>query len=265
MDVKQIRKTNILKLYEQHGGPAGLARKVGTSESYLSQITSDKGTRNIGDQLARKIEKALALPRGWMDMLAFQASVVATQAPQTSSTKFKNLSVSDVFAKYNVDRDPNFFGVEVPAERSVDHLFTKVPKYDVELSAGHGSHVGEENGNGYLYFRKDWLEKKDLDEKKLCVVYVKGNSMEPTICDKEVILVDSSEYYTHRENIDDGFIYAINIDGEAMVKRLFRRPGGGIIARSDSPAPQYRDIILDGADIEYLRIIGRAIWHAGDL
>lgn len=143
--------------------------------------------------------------------------------------------------------------------------FARIAKYDVELSAGHGASIGDEAQNGFLYFRKDWLERKELDEKNLCVVYVKGHSMEPTICDKEVILVDTSEYYTHRENVDDGFIYAINLDGEAMVKRLFKKPGGGLIVRSDSPSPQYKDMILEGPDLDYLRIIGRAIWHAGDL
>lgn len=157
--------------------------------------------------------------------------------------------------------DTSYFSESHP----IREHFAKIKKFDVELSAGHGASVGEESANSFLYFRKDWLERKELDEKNLCIVYVKGHSMEPTINDQEVILVDSSEYYTHRENVDDGFIYAISVDGEAMVKRLFKKPGGGLIVRSDSPAPQYRDMVLEGADLDYLRIIGRAIWHAGDL
>lgn len=174
-------------------------------------------------------------------------------------------TAKEIASMMGVAEDPNFFGVEVPAEKSVDHLFSKVPKYDVELSAGHGSSVAEEDGNGFLYFRKDWIERKELSEDKLAVVYIKGDSMEPTVNNGDVILVDTSEYYTHIENIDDGFVYAINIDGEAMVKRLFKKPGGAIIIRSDSTAPQYQDMILEKADLQYLRIIGRAIWRAGDI
>lgn len=248
MDVKQIRKANILKLYELHGGPSGLARKVGTSESYLSQITSDKGNRNIGDKLARNIEMALNLPRGWMDMMAFDATVTSSQSPQKTY-----IGVAETATHYDHEAKP------------IDMLFAKVQRYDVGLSAGHGANVVDESGNGYLYFRRDWLAKKRLNENDLCVVYVTGHSMEPTLCDSEVILVDSAGRHIHRETIENGGIYAINIDGDAMVKRLFKKPGGGVIARSDSPAPQYQDIVLEGADLEYFRIIGRAVWHAGDL
>lgn len=97
MDVKQIRKENLRNLYEKYGGIAGVARSVETSESYLSQITSENGKRNVGAQLARKIEKLLSLPHGWMDQshtvvngtaakVAIESSpgtVTATNAPKT--------------------------------------------------------------------------------------------------------------------------------------------------------------------------------------
>lgn len=148
---------------------------------------------------------------------------------------------------------------------SVSEMFAKVPRYSAELSAGHGAHVADEADNGFLYFRRDWLKRRNLDVRHLCVVDVRGNSMEPTICDNDVILVDSSDRHSQISGIADGFIYAISIDDDALVKRLFKKPGGGIIVRSDSPSPQYRDVIIDGADLSYLRIIGRAVWHAGDL
>lgn len=46
---------------------AEFARKVGTDPAYISQILSEKTSAEIGGTLARKIEKAYALTRGWMD------------------------------------------------------------------------------------------------------------------------------------------------------------------------------------------------------
>ncbi|WP_020408955.1 LexA family protein [Hahella ganghwensis] len=65
--IHETRLKNLLHLYNLHGGAAGLARKADVSEGYLRQITSEKGGRNVGGQLARKIESNLELPKGWMD------------------------------------------------------------------------------------------------------------------------------------------------------------------------------------------------------
>lgn len=42
-----------------------MAEKLGMSESQMSQHVS--GGKNIGPRLARRIEKELDLPHGWMD------------------------------------------------------------------------------------------------------------------------------------------------------------------------------------------------------
>lgn len=232
----------------------------------------ERGIREPSIQDLDKIAKALGVDVGWLivgypkskGLLAGALNKNDAKIPEQKG--FGILSAAGIAEKLNVSPDPDLFSVEEPKSKYPSTpMFTAVPRYDVELSAGHGSTIGDENSDDFLYFRKSWIERKELDENNLCVVSVKGDSMSPTINEKEVVLIDTSEYYTHRENVDDGFIYAISIDDEAMVKRLFKKPGGGIIVRSDSPAPQYKDLILEGADLEYLRIIGRAIWRAGDL
>jgi len=67
MDIKQIRRTNLLLLMERERSKAAFARKVGTDPAYISQILSEKTRAEIGDTLARNIEKAYELTHGWMD------------------------------------------------------------------------------------------------------------------------------------------------------------------------------------------------------
>lgn len=69
MDVQKVRKIRLRLLYDELGGVAAVAKKAGTAESYLSQITSEKGNRNLGNRLARKIEISCNKPVGWLDGL----------------------------------------------------------------------------------------------------------------------------------------------------------------------------------------------------
>lgn len=77
MENKDIRKQNLESLLVQHlaevsATKASFASKLGIAGSYLSQMTGDSPERNVGDRMARKVEAALDLPRGWMDTLHAQ-------------------------------------------------------------------------------------------------------------------------------------------------------------------------------------------------
>ena len=68
VDIKMIRKENLQRLLEEAGGREPLARKVGTSPAYLSQIRSQRTEAHVGHQLARRLEAAMGKPEGWMDI-----------------------------------------------------------------------------------------------------------------------------------------------------------------------------------------------------
>ncbi|HDG1683766.1 TPA: LexA family transcriptional regulator [Kluyvera ascorbata] len=74
MENKEIRKANLEALYEQRQAETGMtkaqfAELIETSPAALSQLLGVNPNRNIGDKMARKIETALTLPFGWMDVL----------------------------------------------------------------------------------------------------------------------------------------------------------------------------------------------------
>src|SRR5690606_8111072 len=67
MDVKQIRKANLYLLKKEVRSWAEVARRAGTDPAYISQIVSKKAVREVGDDLARKLETGFSKPHGWMD------------------------------------------------------------------------------------------------------------------------------------------------------------------------------------------------------
>lgn len=66
MDNKAIRRANLVGLIKEFETIARLARHTGAVASLLSQIKN--GTRQMGDDVARRLERALKKPEGWMDL-----------------------------------------------------------------------------------------------------------------------------------------------------------------------------------------------------
>ncbi len=68
MDSHSIRRENLLILIHEIGSKAELGRRADVSIAYLSQVTSEKTQRNIGADVARRIEKAAHKKKGWLDV-----------------------------------------------------------------------------------------------------------------------------------------------------------------------------------------------------
>ena len=76
------RRAQLLRLIEEAGHAADLARISGTPKTHLSAIVA--GRRGIGDQLAAKLESVMGKPAGWMDQPAGTAlAYPAAAAPAT--------------------------------------------------------------------------------------------------------------------------------------------------------------------------------------
>ena len=68
----RIRHENLEILVGEAGSAAALARRTGTSDSYLSQVRNHTPAlsgkpRGIGDRLAGKLERGMGKPPGWLD------------------------------------------------------------------------------------------------------------------------------------------------------------------------------------------------------
>ena len=65
---REIRRQNAKKLAASVGSQAEFGRKTGMSDSQITQNLGDKPTKNIGNIVAQRIEKAFNLPPGWLDL-----------------------------------------------------------------------------------------------------------------------------------------------------------------------------------------------------
>lgn len=138
--------------------------------------------------------------------------------------------------------------------------YVMIPRMNVHLSAG----GGRDQCDVELVkatpqaFRADWIRRKRLKPAVLACMYASGDSMNPRIYDGDSLVVDTSQ-----TTVQDGGVYALWYDGGERVKRLFRKPGGGLIIRSDNSA-QHPDMILTAEESEHVRVIGRVVHVQGD-
>lgn len=107
---------------------------------------------------------------------------------------------------------------------------------------------------GYYAFHNSFIARKGGTPNDMKIFEIAGNSMSPTLKDRDFILVNLKD-----TNIRTGYIYLIRMDDELMVKRLENRPGGILILRSDNP--DYDDIKIDKNNEDIgVQVYGRMVW-----
>lgn len=79
MDSKDIRRANLLSLAEEHGSMRAVADVTETDATYLRNIKNR--VRDMGDDIARRIEEKLNKPRGWMDRLQVPSHRIGEPEP----------------------------------------------------------------------------------------------------------------------------------------------------------------------------------------
>ncbi len=128
----------------------------------------------------------------------------------------------------------------------------EVPQLDVGASAGAGTVAGDEAARGRMGFDPRWLKKLAPQPKKLSMIQVKGDSMEPTLSDGDDIMVDAA---SATEPLRDG-IHVIRHDDMLLVKRLTDTSKAKLTIVSDNPA--YPPVVK--VDPATVTVIGRVIW-----
>ncbi|MDO4657069.1 S24 family peptidase [Kingella sp. (in: b-proteobacteria)] len=116
-----------------------------------------------------------------------------------------------------------------------------VPLYDVYASAGGGADVWDEEIDQYIPFSRLWLNQQNLHSKSLSCVKVRGDSMEPTLNNGDVILVN-----TERQ-VGDG-VFVVRIGNLLRVKRLQTLLNGSLKISSDNPI--YEPEILHPKEVD---------------
>ncbi|MCE9664501.1 S24 family peptidase [Halomonas sp. M5N1S17] len=158
--------------------------------------------------------------------------------------------------------DEESHGVKEDRQQHGDDDFIIIDQYTAAGSLGNGHMNDHIEVNGGLAFKRSWLHRMGANPDDLHVIYARGMSMEPTILDGDVVLMDESQ--TEPRN---GKIYVIRRpDGELLIKRLVHSITGRWIIRSDNDDKRrYPDEELADDAMAQLTIVGRIIWHGGNL
>ena len=146
--------------------------------------------------------------------------------------------------KMYLDSTKKDFGTEV----------VHIPRYDIKVSAGGGSWTVDQTIVEQMPFQDRWLRQQlGRSADQMVLVSVEGDSMEPTLEENDLVLIDRQQTEFAREGI-----YVIRLDDMLMVKRLQRQPKGLIQIISDNF--NYPPITLSSDSGESFDILGKAIW-----
>ena len=105
-----------------------------------------------------------------------------------------------------------------------------IPVHRLQTAAGSGAFDLDETVKTYAYFRSEWLFRKGLAADRCNIIGVAGKSMEPTLPDGCVILVDRNRTKRYR-----GHIFVVRTEDGLVVKRAGKGEGGGWQLVSDHP------------------------------
>lgn len=147
------------------------------------------------------------------------------------------------------DRDPAAPSLQLVA----DHFdLAMVRELELGYSMGGGSVFEAYEQKGLIPFQRDWLRsmmRGSVDD--LFVARGEGDSMQPTLLDGDIVLIDTAQ----RDIRQQDRIWAVAYGDLGMIKRVRRLPGGKYLIMSDNPAVQP----FDAVD-EEMYVVGRVVW-----
>ncbi|WP_336800620.1 XRE family transcriptional regulator [Kaistia sp. MMO-174] len=144
----------------------------------------------------------------------------------------------------------------ISATTGIPAGFVAVPRLQVRASAGRGriATIDLLEDGEFIAFREDWMRRIGLNPKFAQALTAVGDSMEPTIRDGDLLLIDRSI-----DRVVDNGIYVAVVGGMVVVKRVQTRLDGSVVLKSDN-RDRYDDEVVPAHDVPDLIIEGRVRW-----
>ena len=114
----------------------------------------------------------------------------------------------------------------------------------------------DESEGGSLGISKAWVLRKGYDPQQLIGIKVRGESMEPTFYEDDVVVINLAD-----KKLTDNGVFAVNYGGEAVVKRLSRDAGQWWLLSDNSDQRKFYRRNCQGNECI---IIGRIVRREGD-
>jgi len=130
--------------------------------------------------------------------------------------------------------------------------YPAIRRVHFSLSAGvHGYAVEyEEEPAAPIVFKRQWYERNGYRPEKLFAVRVMNGSMEPGLYDGDVVVVN-----TEATTPKDGCVFAVNYEGEMVIKRLIRDAGAWWLSSDNPDQRRYPRKVCD----EHCILIGQIV------
>lgn len=132
--------------------------------------------------------------------------------------------------------------------------FIMIPRLEVRASAGPGRAPPPDGGGDLVAFRQSWLRSLGISPGNAEFLQAEGDSMDPTIKDGDMMLVDRGY-----GQVVNGKIYVLVVSGLVLVKRLQVVALGGLQLISDND--RYPPQNISRSDVNELSIEARVAWY----
>ncbi len=231
--IDDIRRENLQALERRFGSLKALSDALERSESQVSQWkngAANSGTgkpRGMRTDTARYIEEKTLVAAGWLDQ---DHSLVATS---------EAVSV------------PALTPTPQPGQPAV-----YIPLLANAGSMGPGTDVEHDDiFLGHLPVSPDWIDKRlrPTSHDALRFIHAYGDSMSPTFCDGDVLLVDTGR----RDPSDADGVYVLATSKRIFIKRVTERFDGGHQVTSDN---KNVTLVQELNGSHEINVLGRVIW-----
>jgi len=186
---------------------------------------------------------------------SFIYDVISGKSANPSTVKLARVvGALEISLAHLVDRGAQ----HLPPNLSTEH-FISIPRLSVDLSSTNARIISEIHDNEPFLFRKSWvLQHLMVNLADIRIFTMRGDSMEPTLYQGNVLLLDISQ--TTPSNPGCFVIY----DGMGLAVKRLEYMGSHSASRIRilSDNPQYSAYECDAAETN---IIGRVVWVAHEI
>lgn len=180
-------------------------------------------------------------------------------------TKRKAEGVKGRAYEYHIDSFPKEVqqalraSTSLQADLSEQVEMVKIPFYEVYASAGSGLVPIEGEYSPYsIDIHPQMLLDQGMPTTNLFIMPVKGDSMETTLFDGDMVIVRRELEFPR---VLEG-VYVIRIDNQVFIKRIQYNKFEGYM-QVDSDNTFYRSFTINGDDLNAVKIIGEALLTLG--
>jgi phage repressor protein C with HTH and peptisase S24 domain len=188
---------------------------------------------------------------------SFLYDIISGKSSNPSTIKLARVAESlDISLAYLVgnQENPQAPG-KPPSGDSTDYV--TVPRITVDITADGNRVTSQEHEAEYYFFRRSWIQDRlGVSPSELRMLYIRGDSMEPTLFHQDIALVDTSKKTPSPPGI------FVLYDGLGLSAKRLEFVGGDKLIRLISDNPQYSSY---ERSIEETVIIGRVVWFAREI